>query len=116
MTIRGKAFIAGAYEHPLREIADRSLAKIHAAVATGAPENAFEGLYGPNVLGMYALAARRHMYEFGTTSEQLAWIKVAASRHAKHNPNAMLPYEVTVDDVLSSPMVADPLHRLDSCV
>ncbi len=56
------------------------------------------------------------MHEFGTTSEQLAWIKVAASEHAQHNPNALLPNPVTVDDVLGSPLVADPLHRLDCCV
>jgi acetyl-CoA C-acetyltransferase len=65
---------------------------------------------------MHAMVATRHMYEFGTTSEQLAWIKVAASHHAQHNPHAMLPKVVTVEDVLNSPMVADPLHRLDCCV
>ena len=58
----------------------------------------------------------RHMHEFGTTSEQLAWVKVAASHHAQHNPHAMLRDVVTVDDVLVSPMIADPLHRLDCCV
>jgi acetyl-CoA C-acetyltransferase len=56
------------------------------------------------------------MYEFGTTSEQLAEIKVAASLHAQHNPRAFLRDVVTVDDVVNSPMVADPLHRLDCCV
>ena len=56
------------------------------------------------------------MHEFGTTAEQLAWIKVAASHHAQYNPNAMLRDVVTVDDVLNSPMIADPLHRLDCCV
>ena len=58
----------------------------------------------------------RHMHEFGTTSAQLAWIKVAASHHAQHNPHALLREVVTVDDVVSSPMIADPLHRLDCCV
>jgi acetyl-CoA C-acetyltransferase len=58
----------------------------------------------------------RHMHEFGTTSEQLAWVKVAASHHASHNPNAMLQKIVTVEDVLASPMISDPLHRLDCCV
>ena len=62
---------------------------------------------------MYAM---RHMHEFGTTSEQLAWIKVAASHHAQHNPLAMLRDVVTVQDVVNSPMVSDPLHRLDCCV
>ena len=56
------------------------------------------------------------MHEFGTTSEQLAWIKVAASHHAQHNPHAMLRKVVTVEEVVNSPLVADPLHRLDCCV
>jgi acetyl-CoA C-acetyltransferase len=210
MSIRGKAFIAGIYEHPRRDIPDRTLAQIHAEVAAGAladaglsfrdvdayfcdgtapgfggmsmaeymglelsyidstetggssylahvghaaaaiaagkcsvalvtlagkprqrgggrggpggggegpPEGAFEGAWG--LFGApynYALAARRHMYEFGTTSEQLAEIKVAASIHAQHNPHAFLQNVVTVDEVLASPMISDPLHRLDCCV
>ncbi|HVD02031.1 MAG TPA: thiolase domain-containing protein [Candidatus Dormibacteraeota bacterium] len=207
MTIRGAAFIAGAYEHPRREIPDRSLAQIHAEVAAGAladaglefrdvdgyfcagdapgfgaismadylglrlshvdstetggssylvhvghaaqaiaagkcrvalvtlagkprtspgeqrtsalpdaPEGNFELRYGITTPGAYALAARRHMYEFGTTGAQLAEIKVAASIHAQHNPNALLQQVVSVEEVLESPMVADPLHRLDCCV
>ncbi|MBO0838431.1 MAG: thiolase domain-containing protein, partial [Actinobacteria bacterium] len=56
------------------------------------------------------------MHEYGTTSAQLAAIKVAASQHAQHNPNAMLPKPVTVEEVLESPMISDPLHRLDCCV
>lgn len=81
------------------------------------PESAFEQVWG--VMGAptsYALAARRHMHEYGTTSAQLAEIKVAASIHAQHNPNAFLRNVVTVEEVLASPMVADPLHRLDCCV
>ena len=80
------------------------------------PEHSFEQVYGMTVPAGYALAARRHMHEFGTTGEQLAWIKVAASLHAQHNPNAFLPRRVTVEDVLASPLIADPLHRLDCCV
>ena len=80
------------------------------------PDVPYELPFGLNTVNAYALAARRHMHEFGTTSEQLAWVKVAASHHAQHNPNAMLQKVVTVEDVLSSPMVADPLHRLDCCV
>lgn len=209
MTIRGAAQIAGAFEHPLRTIPDRTTPQIHAEVAVGAladagltlddvdayftsgdapgfgalsmaeylgltglayvdntemggssyvaqvghaaaaiaagkcsvalitlagkprtggaapggsgrmgtaPEFSFEALYGTSVLTNYAMAAARHMYEFGTTSEQLAEIKVAASTHAQHNPHAFLREVVTVDEVLSSPVVCDPLHRLDSCV
>ena len=207
MTIRGKAHIAGAYEHPDRKIPDKSVAQVHAEVALGAvadaglslsdvdayfcagdapgfgpismadylglkrlryldstetggssylvhvghaaaaiaegkchialitlaglprsqrlsrasaaplaPEAAFEQPFGPTTVAMYALAARRHMHEYGTTSAQLAAIKVAASQHAQHNPRAMLPNPVTVEEVLASPMISDPLHRLDCCV
>ena len=62
------------------------------------------------------MCANRHMYQYGTRADQLAWIKVAASHHAQHNPHAMLPEVVSVEDVLASPMIADPLHRLDCCV
>jgi acetyl-CoA C-acetyltransferase len=86
------------------------------SVSPLAPEAGFELPFGPTTVSMYALAARRHMHEYGTTSAQLAAIKVAASQHAQHNPRAMLPNPVTVEDVLESPMISDPLHRLDCCV
>ena len=204
MTIKGKAYVVGAFEHPDRVIPDRSVAQIHAentagvladaglklsdidalfvvggggmlpismadylgltnlkyvdgtavggsspvyhighaaaAIAEGkcrvalvtlanrprsesaprsvsqSPEGSFELVYGSSTLGMYALAAQRHMYEYGTTGEQLAWVKVAASEHAQYNPHALLKKPVTVEDVLNSPMLSDPLHRMDSCV
>lgn len=207
MSIRGKACIAGIYEHPTRKADGLSIAQIHAEVARGALADAglskddvdgyfcagdapglgpmnmveylnlkprhvdstdtggsayvlavghaaaaialgkcsvalitlagrpraagqsqvrpapgatadapFEAPFNPVIATMYGAAANRHMHEFGTTSEQLAWIKVAASHHAQHNPHAMLRNVVTVEDVLNSPMVADPLHRLDCCV
>jgi acetyl-CoA C-acetyltransferase len=81
-----------------------------------APEAPFEAPFGPTVTNMYGMVAARHMYEFGTTSEQLAWIKVAASHHAQWNEHAMLRDVVTVEDVVNSPIIADPLHRLDCCV
>ena len=80
------------------------------------PDVQFEYPYGPTVVNVYAMVAQRHMHEYGTTSEQLAWIKVAASHHAQHNPHAMLRDVVTVEDVVKSPVVASPLHRLDCCV
>ncbi len=80
------------------------------------PENGFENIWGGTTHNTYGMCAMRHMYEFGTTSEQLAWIKVAASHHAQWNDHAMLKEVVTVEDVLNSPMIADPLHRLDCCV
>ncbi|GAA5162644.1 thiolase domain-containing protein [Pseudonocardia eucalypti] len=89
-----------------------------ARVGPAAPEDSFERRMfdGAGLVANYALAAKRHMYEFGTTGEQLAEIKVAASIHASHNPNAFLRKVMTVEDVVSSPMIADPLHRADCCV
>jgi acetyl-CoA C-acetyltransferase len=80
------------------------------------PDMQFEYSYAPTVANMYAMCAQRHMHEYGTTSEQLAWIKVAASHHAQYNEHAMLRDVVTVQDVLNSPIIASPLHRLDCCV
>ena len=80
------------------------------------PDAPFENPYGPATANMYAMCAMRHMHQYGTTSEQLAWIKVAASHHAQYNPHAMLRDVVTVEDIVNSPMIADPLHRLDCCV
>ncbi len=85
-------------------------------VTAATPDVAWEMPYSPVTVNMYALAAARHMHEFGTTSEQLAWIKVAAAAHAQHNPHAMLRDPVTVEEVLASPMISDPLHKLDCCV
>ena len=81
-----------------------------------APEAGFEDVFGTSTVGMYALAARRHMHEYGTTSEQLAAIRVAASEHAQYNENAMFRDPVTVEDVVESRLVSDPLHLLDCCV
>ena len=80
------------------------------------PDSPWESPFGPVTSNLYGMCAMRHMYEFGTTSEQLAWVKVAASHHAQHNPNALLRDVVTVEEVVASPMVSDPLHRLDCCV
>jgi len=85
-------------------------------VSLDRPDAAWEAGYGATIGTLYGNLASRHMYEYGTTSEQLAWVKVAASLHARHNPHALLRRVVTVRDVVESPMVADPLHRLDCCV
>jgi acetyl-CoA acetyltransferase len=76
----------------------------------------FEAPYGNSLVGAYAMAARRHMHEYGTTSEQLAEIAVGVREYAGLNPNAMYRDPITVDDVVSSRMIADPLHKLDCCV
>lgn len=209
MSINGKAYIVGAYEHPTRKAPDKTVAQLHAESAKGAlqdagltladvdgyfcagdapglgavnmvdylglkvrhvdstdtggsaylvhvshaaqaiaagkcnvalitlagrprsegstgtqarnwganlPDLPFESPFSPVTVNLYAMAAMRHMHEYGTTAEQLAWVKVAASHHAQHNPHAMLRDVVTVEDVLNSPMIADPLHKLDCCV
>jgi acetyl-CoA C-acetyltransferase len=79
------------------------------------PEVGLEECFGPHTFGLYALAANRHMYEYGTTGRDLAEVRVAASYHATHNAAARFPRQVTIAEVLDSPMVSDPLHRLDCC-
>lgn len=81
------------------------------------PTNAvYDALWGNTLVGNYAMAARRHMHQYGTTSEQLAAIAVTMRHHASFNPMAQYRDPITVDDVLSSRLVADPLHKLDCCV
>ncbi|MGE0230511.1 MAG: thiolase domain-containing protein [Flavobacteriaceae bacterium] len=80
------------------------------------PHSEFEASLPAIPLHLYAMCAQRHMYEYGTTAEQLAAIRVAASQHAQHNPHAVHRDVVTVEDVINSPLVSHPLHRLDCCV
>ncbi|WP_251093846.1 acetyl-CoA acetyltransferase [Streptomyces sp. Caat 7-52] len=75
----------------------------------------FEVPYGHTLIAKYAMAARRHMIEYGTTIEQLARVAVQARANAALNPEAMYRTPITVDDVLSGPMVADPFTRLHCC-
>lgn len=79
--------------------------------STGHPE--FEQPYGPTVPAYYALIAQAHMAEFGTTQEQFAGIAVACRAHAARNPAAQMRDLISVEDVLDSRMIADPLHLLD---
>ena len=85
-------------------------------VEPGVPDAPWIAAYGSTIVTEYAMMAARHAHEHGTTPEQLAAVKVAASHHAQHNPHALLPKVVTVADVVNSPVVAPPLHRLDCCV
>ncbi|MBM3140293.1 MAG: hypothetical protein FJZ92_08805 [Chloroflexi bacterium] len=81
--------------------------------------------YGATLISNYAMVATRHMHQYGTTSEQLAEISVATRAHAMRNPEAVQAMadlqfvgvnEITVDDVLNSRMIADPLHLLECCM
>ncbi|UKJ77477.1 hypothetical protein H1Q64_27310 (plasmid) [Azospirillum brasilense] len=76
----------------------------------------YEIPYAPTLISTYGLFARRHMDLYGTTPEQLAQVAVTFREHAAKNPDARLRKPITVDDVLASPMIASPLHRLDCCV
>ncbi|MFB3101630.1 MAG: acetyl-CoA acetyltransferase [Alphaproteobacteria bacterium] len=77
----------------------------------------YEAPYGlPIPVGAYALAASRHMAQYGTTSEQMAELAVATRAWAQLNPAAYRRDPLTVDEVLASDMIASPLHRLDCCL
>lgn len=77
----------------------------------------FESPYGlPFPIGYYAMIAARHMHQYGTTSEQLAEIAVAARKWAQMNPKAWRREPLTIEEVLKSRMVCDPLHTLDCCL
>ncbi|MBA4864900.1 acetyl-CoA acetyltransferase [Streptomyces sp. PSKA54] len=76
----------------------------------------FEVPYGHTLISKYAMAARRHMHEYGTTLEQLASVAVQARANAAHNPDAMFRDPITVDDVLSGPVIADPFTKLHCCI
>lgn len=70
----------------------------------------------PNPIGAYALAANRHMAQFGTTGEQLAEVAVAAHLWGALNPDATDARPITVDDVVGSDLICAPLHRMDCCL
>lgn len=77
----------------------------------------FENVWGiPQPVGGYAMAARRHMHEFGTTEEQLAEIAVATRKWASLNPAATKRDPITIYDVMNSMPIADPLKLLDCCL
>lgn len=81
------------------------------------PDWQWERIYGVvSPPPAYALAATRHMHQFGTTSEQLAEIAVATRAWACHNPKAFHRTPLTIDEVLSSPWIAYPFHVLDCCL
>jgi len=91
--------------------------------ATGRAAPALSGgaLFGP-VYGqmspaqMFSHTFMRHMYEYGTTPEQVAHVKVFHSRHASNNPKAYYKTPLTVEDVVNSRIIVKPLHLLDCCV
>ena len=106
---------------PARSARRRAAASERFAIGTGGgfatdPPDQFDLPYGPTIVGAYAMAAQRHMHQYGTRSEQLAEIAVTMRRHASLNPDAKYRDPITVDDVLASRMISSPLHLLDCCV
>ena len=87
----GKVFhVATPLQDSVGVITPSSLHYVATTRGSYLPDAPYEIPYGPVTVNLYAMVAMRHMYEYGTTSEQLAWIKVAAASHAQHNANAML--------------------------
>jgi acetyl-CoA acetyltransferase len=78
--------------------------------------SAFDVPYGHTLIAKYAMSARRHMHDYGTTIEQLANVAVDTRFNASLNPDAMYRTPITVDDVADSVMVADPFTKLHCCI
>jgi acetyl-CoA acetyltransferase len=76
----------------------------------------FDAPFGHPVGSRYAMAARRHMHEFGTTIEQLAEIAVSTRYNAGFNDQAYYQEPITIDDVMASKMTWDPLTKLHCCI
>ncbi len=82
-------------------------------VLASAADREWEAFFGMTFPGLYALMARYHMHKYGTTSEQLASVAVKNHYNGSMNPNAQFNRKISIEDVLASPIVADPLHLLD---
>jgi acetyl-CoA acetyltransferase len=72
----------------------------------------FEAPYGAAVFSLYAQIAQRHMYEFGTTEEQMSRVSVQLRENALRHPKAQTTTRITIDEVMSSPMISSPFRRL----
>jgi acetyl-CoA acetyltransferase len=115
------AIANGRCEVALLAYASRQRSLRSRSMAGGSPQvtirTQFETPYGlPFPIGCYAMIAARHMHQYGTTSEQLGEIAVAARKWAQMNPKAWRRDPLTIDDVLQSRMISDPLHSLDCCL
>ncbi len=104
--------------HASRQRSRRNRRPVATADPFGVPlRRQLETPYGiPSPIGHYALIAARHMHQYGTTSEQLAEVAVAARSWARLNPKAWSHKPLTIEDVITSPYVAEPLHRYDCCL
>lgn len=108
--------LSGLYENVLvlgvEKMTDLIAAEVSTALMGAASEQ--ERQAGLTFPALYALMAKSHMKKFGTTREQLAQVAVKNHFHASLNPKAQFPFEISIDRVLSSTMISDPLTLFDS--
>jgi acetyl-CoA acetyltransferase len=104
-----------AYGSTARTDLKRRLRTASLAWGTRGPSQ-FEAPFGHTLISKYAMAARRHMHEYGTTLEQLAEIAVSARHNASLTPFAAYRDPITIDEVLDGPMIADPFTKLQCCI
>ena len=109
--------VVSVYAATPRSDRTRGRPRVRRAMAGPNPMVEWDMPYGLRTpMGPYALAAARHMHEFGTTAEQLAQIAVSTRAWAALNPRARSRDPLTVEDVLASPLQVSPLHLLDCCL
>ena len=108
------AIEAGQCEVALVTTADNPRTGTRQAYERGWGDDAVYGWFGTPA--GYAMIAQRHMAEFGTTSEQLGWIAVAARKHGARNPHAHLRKELTIEDHQRGELIVEPLRRDDCCL
>ena len=84
-----------------------------AEILAGTADQEWESVFGATFAGLYAMMARRHMYEYGTTREHLAAVAVKNHKNGALNPAAQYQREISLETVLQSPIVADPLGLFD---
>lgn len=111
-----QGILSGLYENVLvvgvEKMTDLSSSEIGTALMGAASES--ERQAGFTFPGLYALMAKSHMKKFGTTRAQLAQVAVKNHFHASLNPKAQYPFEISIEKVLNSSMVSDPLTLFDS--
>ncbi|WP_226482669.1 thiolase domain-containing protein [Natrinema amylolyticum] len=84
-------------------------------IFASASDRQYEQPAGITFPGVFALLTKRHMHEYGTTEEQLASVAVKNHANGQHNPHAHFGKEATVEEVLESPLIADPFRLMDCC-
>ena len=84
-----------------------------AEILSSTADQEWESVFGATFAGLYAMMARRHMHEYGTTREHMASVAVKNHKNGALNPEAQFQKEITMDTVLNSPWVAEPLGLFD---